>query len=105
MHKNAILFLKTFKTLSCWYSWDSHQSVLSDEYPYGRVISGVLHFFIFANLATSGLRVQVKVLVGALQLKPDSGPHFKLRSPFFFTRYRDLVYYKEFTGKNLMVRQ
>ena len=31
-------FLKTIKTLSCWYSLDSSRGVLSDEYPCVRVL-------------------------------------------------------------------
>ena len=30
-------FMKTIKTLSCWYSLDSSRRVLSDEYSFARV--------------------------------------------------------------------
>ena len=37
-------FVKTIKTLSCWYSLDSSRRVFSDEYPFARV-SGIFRFF------------------------------------------------------------
>ena len=42
-------FLKTFSTLSCWYSFYSSHWALSDEYPCARVkghFSGFLHHFV-----------------------------------------------------------
>ena len=30
-------FLKTIKTMSCWYSLESSRRALSDEYPFARV--------------------------------------------------------------------
>ena len=54
------LFLKTIETLSCWYTFESSCWVLSDEYPFARVLvilRGYLHLFVLAKLATSSIRV------------------------------------------------
>ena len=49
-----------YKTLSCRYSLDSSRWVPSDKYPCARV-SGFLHHFVLANLATSSIRVRESV--------------------------------------------
>ena len=54
-------FLKTIRTLSCWYSLESSLLVLSDEYPFARVsviFQLFPHQFVFTKFATSSTRVK-----------------------------------------------
>ena len=54
-------FLKTIKTLSCWYSFESSRRVLSYEYPFARVsviFRVLLHYFVLTKLAFSSIRVK-----------------------------------------------
>ena len=54
-------FLKTTKTLSCWYSLESFRRVLSDEYPFARVsvtFYDFLHDFVLDKLTSNSIRVK-----------------------------------------------
>ena len=67
--------LLTIKTLSYWYSFESSRWVLSNEYPFARVLVinvGFSHHFVLAKLATSSIRV--KTGDGFKSHHPCNGP-------------------------------
>ena len=64
-------FVKTIKTLWCWYPLDSSHWVLSDGYPCAKVSAIFLFFFlsfVSAKLATTSIRVKTIHVLDSLFL-------------------------------------